>query len=36
MSKEPLENLFVSTDYISTKDEQILKEENNKKKNIIN
>jgi len=32
MSKEPLENLFVSTDYISTKDEQILKEENNKNK----
>jgi len=26
MSKEPLENLFVSTDYISTKDEEIVKE----------
>jgi len=32
MSKEPLENLFVSTDYISTKDEQILKEENKENK----
>jgi hypothetical protein len=32
MSKEQLENIFVSTDYISVKDEEALKEENKKNK----